>query len=142
MIMMNKIELAYAIALVAHKGQVDKVGVDYINHPLTVSKNCSTEKEKIVALLHDVLEDTKVTKEDLLLFFEEDIVEAICLLTHDEKDTYMDYLAKIKANPIAKAVKIQDLKHNMDLSRFQTPSRKDFERNENKYKPALYFLLN
>ena len=69
MTMMNKLELAYAIALVAHKGQVDKAGVDYINHPLTVSRNCKNEKEKIVALLHDVLEDTKVTKEDLLLFF-------------------------------------------------------------------------
>ena len=141
MILVNKLELAYAIALVAHKGQVDKVGVDYINHPLTVSKNCTTEKEKIVALLHDVIEDTKVTKEDLLLFFDGEIVEAVCLLTHKEEDSYMDYLAKIKTNPIAKAVKIQDLKHNMDLSRFTNPSEKDYERNEKKYKPALAFLI-
>ena len=76
--MTNKIELAYAIASVAHKGQADKVGVDYINHPLTVSKNCNNEQEKIVALLHDVLEDTKVTKDDLLLFFDKEIVEAVC----------------------------------------------------------------
>jgi (p)ppGpp synthase/HD superfamily hydrolase len=139
---MDKLELAYAIALVAHKGQVDKVGVDYINHPLTVSNNCQSEDEKIVALLHDVLEDTKVTKEDLLLFFDSYIVEAVCLLTHKPEDSYMDYLAKIKANPIAKAVKIQDLKHNMDLSRFETPSAKDYERVEKKYKPALEFLLS
>ena len=140
--MMSKLELAYAIALAAHKGQVDKVGVDYINHPLTVSKNCNTENEKIVALLHDVLEDTLVTKEDLLQFFDTEIVEAVCLLTHKEEDSYMDYLAKIKANPLAKAVKIQDLKHNMDLSRIPNPTEKDFERNENKYKPALNYLLS
>ena len=139
---MNKLELAYAIALVAHKGQVDKVGVDYINHPLTVSNNCTGENEKIVALLHDVLEDTKVTKEDLLLFFDPYIVEAVCLLTHNPNDSYMDYLAKIKANPIAKAVKLADLKHNMDLSRFPNPTQRDIERVEKKYKPALEFLLS
>ena len=139
---MNKLELAYAIALVAHKGQVDKVGVDYINHPLTVSNNCTGNDEKIVALLHDVLEDTKVTKEDLLLFFDPYIVEAVCLLTHNPNDSYMDYLAKIKANPIAKAVKLADLKHNMDLTRFPNPTQRDIERVEQKYKPALEFLLS
>ena len=139
---MNKLELAYAIALVAHKGQVDKVGVDYINHPLTVSNNCTGDDEKIVALLHDALEDTKVTKEDLLLFFDSYIVEAVCLLTHNPNDSYMDYLAKIKANPIAKAVKLADLKHNMDLSRFPNPTQCDIERVEKKYKPALEFLLS
>ena len=139
---MNKLELAYAIALVAHKGQVDKVGVDYINHPLTVSNNCTGEDEKIVALLHDVLEDTKVTMEDLLLFFDPYIVEAVCLLTHNPNDSYMDYLAKIKANPIAKAVKLADLKHNMDLTRFPNPTQRDIERVEQKYKPALEFLLS
>ena len=139
--MADKVKLAYAIALVAHKGQVDKAGMDYILHPLTVSNNCSSEEEKIVALLHDVLEDTSVTKEDLLKFFSNEIVEAVSLLTHKEEDSYMDYLAKIKANPLAKAVKLQDLKHNMDLSRLPNPSEKDLSRLENKYKPALEFLL-
>ena len=139
--MTDKVKLAYAIALVAHKGQIDKAGEDYINHPLTVSNNCNTEEEKIVALLHDVLEDTSVTREDLLKFFSNEIVEAVSLLTHKEEDSYMDYLAKIKANPLAKAVKLQDLKHNMDLSRLPNPSEKDLSRLENKYKPALEFLL-
>ena len=139
--MTDKVKLAYAIALVAHKGQVDKAGMDYILHPLTVSNNCSSEEEKIVALLHDVLEDTSVTREDLLKFFSSEIVEAVSLLTHKEEDSYMDYLAKIKANPLAKAVKLQDLKHNMDLSRLPNPSEKDLSRLENKYKPALEFLL-
>lgn len=139
--MTDKVKLAYAIALVAHKGQVDKAGMDYILHPLTVSNNCNTEEEKIVALLHDVLEDTSVTKEDLLKFFSSEIVEAVSLLTHKEEDSYTDYLAKIKANPLAKAVKLQDLKHNMDLSRLPNPSEKDLSRLEDKYKPALEFLL-
>ena len=67
---MSKLEFAYAIALVAHKGQVDKAGVDYINHPKSVASKCKTEKEKIVALLHDVVEDTNVTLEDLSQFFD------------------------------------------------------------------------
>ena len=138
--MTNKVKLAYAIALAAHKGQIDKAGMDYINHPLTVSNNCNSEDEKIVAMLHDVLEDTNVTKDDLLIFFPEYIVEAIQLLTHKEEDTYMEYLTRIKNNPIAKNVKIQDLKHNMDLSRIPNPTPKDYERLENKYKPALEFL--
>ena len=139
--MTDKVKLAYAIALAAHKGQVDKAGNDYINHPLNVASKCKTEKEKIVALLHDVVEDTNVTLEDLKKFFDSDIIEAINLLTHKEEDTYMEYLTRIKNNPIAKNVKIQDLKHNMDLSRIPNPTTKDYERLENKYKPALEFLI-
>lgn len=138
--MTDKIKLAYAIALVAHKGQYDKVGKEYINHPLTVSNNLTTEDEKIVGLLHDVVEDTKVTLDDLRLFFDEHVVEAISLLTHKEEDSYMDYLAKIKSNPLALAVKLSDLRHNMDMSRFENPTKKDFERLEKKYKPAYKFL--
>ena len=138
--MTEKIKLAYAIALVAHKNQYDKVGVSYINHPLTVSNNLETEDEKIVGLLHDVVEDTAVTLDDLRLFFDENIIEAINLLTHKEDDSYMDYLAKIKENKLAKAVKLADLRHNMDMSRFENPTDKDYERLEKKYKPAYEFL--
>ena len=138
--MTEKIKLAYAIALVAHKNQYDKVGVSYINHPLTVSSFLNTEDEKIVGLLHDVVEDTAVTLDDLRLFFDENIIEAINLLTHKEDDSYMDYLAKIKENKLAKAVKLADLRHNMDMSRFENPTDKDYERLEKKYKPAYKFL--
>ena len=120
--------------------EVQKAGVDYINHPLTVASKCSSEKEKIVALLHDVIEDTQVTIEDLRLFFDEEIVEAINLLTHREEDDYMTYLAKIKNNKLAKIVKIADLENNMDLSRLPNPTEKDYQRLENKYKPAYKFL--
>ena len=137
---MDKVKLAYAISLVAHKGQKDKVGVDYFNHPLTVSSFLDEEDEKVVGLLHDVVEDTLVTLDDLRLFFSDEIVEAINLLTHKEEDSYMDYLAKIKENKLAKAVKLADLRHNMDMSRFENPTLKDYERLEKKYKPAYKFL--
>lgn len=137
---MSKLELAYAIALVAHKGQVDKAGVDYINHPKSVSAKCKTEKEKIVALLHDVVEDTNVTLEDLSQFFDKDIIEAINLLTHREEDDYMTYLSKIKKNSLARTVKLADLENNMDLSRLPNPTENDYARLENKYKPAYKFL--
>ena len=138
--MRGKVNLAYAIARIAHKGQVDKAGVDYINHPLTVAENCKTEKEQIVALLHDVIEDTNVTKEDLMEFFDNEIVEAVLCLTHDG-DSYTDYLEKISLNPLARNVKIQDIKHNMDLSRLSSPSSEDFRRNKTKYVPALSYLV-
>ena len=140
--MTEKIKLAYAIAYIAHKGQVDKAGVDYINHPLSVSNKCKNEKEKIVGLLHDVVEDTNVTLDDLRLFFDDEIVEAISILTHDPNDDYFVYLSKIKNNELAKAVKLADLEHNMDLSRLPNPTDSDIKRLENKYKPAYHFLTD
>lgn len=138
--MSEKERLAYAIAYVAHKGQYDKVGVDYINHPLTVSSLCQNEDEKIVALLHDVVEDTNISFDDLSKFFDDKIIEALKLLTHKNDEPYMNYIARIKKNSLAKTVKIADLTHNMDITRFKNPSIKDYERIENKYKPALEYL--
>ena len=132
--------LAYMIANKAHKGQVDKAGKPYILHPLHVMKRVSTENEKIVALLHDVIEDTDCTMEDLRKAgFSETVLEALSLMTHDKAVPYMDYVAKIKENPIARAVKIADLYHNMDLTRIPNPTEKDYERLE-KYKAALRYL--
>ena len=138
--MTDKVKLAFEIAYEAHKGQYDKAGVEYINHPVTVSGKVDTENEKIVALLHDVVEDTTVTLDDLRQHFDEDIVYAIDLLTHKEEDDYMTYLSKIKANPLARAVKLADLEHNMDMSKFSRPTKADFDRLENKYKRAYAYL--
>lgn len=138
--MTDKEKLAYAIAYVAHKGQTDKVGVEYINHPLTVASLCKTEDERVVALLHDVVEDTNITLNDLSIFFEPKIVEALKLLTHTDDEPYLEYIAKIKENNLSKTVKIADLSHNMDLSRMKTPTSKDYDRVENKYKPAMELL--
>lgn len=139
--MTEKEKLAYAIAYTAHKGQYDKSGKEYINHPLTVASFCKTEDERIVALLHDVAEDTNITLDDLAKFFNQNIIDALRLLTHKDDTPYLEYVAKIKENELAKAVKIADLTHNMDMSRFENPTQKDFDRLEYKYKPALELLL-
>ncbi len=138
--MTEKERLAYEIASVAHKGQVDKAGKEYINHPLTVASYCNSEDERIVALLHDVVEDTNVTLEELSKIFDSNIIEALRLLTHRDDEPYLEYVEKIKENKLAKAVKIADLTHNMDLSRFKNPTKWDYERVENKYKPAMEIL--
>lgn len=137
---MNKYELALKIATEAHKGQVDKAGVPYINHPLTVASLVDTEEEKIVALLHDTIEDTNITEQDLLNYgFSNKIVEAVKLLTHNKNVPYMDHIAKIKDNKLARKVKIADLTHNSDLSRLKEITEKDKKRYE-KYQKALLYL--
>ena len=131
---------AYMIANRAHKGQVDKAGEPYIRHPLHVMSKMHTEEEAVVAILHDVIEDTDCTMEDLRKAgFSENVLEALRLLTHNKAERYMNYILKIKDNPLAKAVKIEDLKHNMDLKRIPYPTTKDFERLE-KYNAALKLL--
>ncbi|WP_311678869.1 HD domain-containing protein [Sneathia vaginalis] len=137
---MSNYELALKIATEAHKGQVDKAGVPYINHPLTVASLVETEEEKIVALLHDTIEDTNITEQDLLNYgFSNKIVEAVKLLTHNKDVPYMDYVAKIKDNELARKVKIADLTHNSDLSRLKEITDKDKKR-YNKYQNALLYL--
>lgn len=137
---MSNYELALKIATEAHKGQVDKAGVPYINHPLTVASLVDTEEEKIVALLHDTIEDTNITEQDLIDYgFPNEIVEAVKLLTHDKNVPYMDYVAKIKDNELARKVKIADLTHNSDLSRLKEITDKDKKRYE-KYQKALLYL--
>lgn len=137
---MNKYELALKIATEAHKGQVDKAGIPYINHPLTVASLVDTEEEKIVALLHDTIEDTNITEQDLLNYgFSNKIVEAVKLLTHNKNVPYMVYVAKIKDNELARKVKIADLTHNSDLSRLKEITEKDKKRYE-KYQKALLYL--
>lgn len=137
---MSNYELALKIATEAHKGQVDKAGVPYINHPLTVASLVDTEEEKIVALLHDTIEDTSITEQDLIDYgFPNKIVEAVKLLTHNKNVPYMDYVAKIKDNELARKVKIADLTHNSDLSRLKEITDKDKKRYE-KYQKALLYL--
>jgi len=109
---------AMRIAYEAHHGQVDKSGVPYVFHPLHLAESMEDEISCCVALLHDVVEDTDITLEDLAQVFPAEVVEAVALLTHAEDVDYFDYVRKIKTNPIAKTVKLADLAHNMDASRF------------------------
>ena len=133
-------DLALSIAKKAHKGQYDKAGVDYIEHPLFVASLVDTQEEKAVALLHDVLEDSPYTAEELILAgLPETVVTAVQVLTKKKGQDYQQYLELVKSNPIARCVKLADLKHNSDLSRLATITEKDMERFE-KYKKAIDYL--
>lgn len=132
---------AMIIAYNAHMNQFDKAGVPYIYHPIHLAEQMETETECIVALLHDVVEDTDVTFKDLEKEFPKDSIEALKLLTHDKKVDYMEYIKAIKKNDIAKKVKIADLIHNSDETRLENITLKDISRKE-KYKKALDILKN
>ncbi|MBQ3149991.1 MAG: GTP pyrophosphokinase [Clostridia bacterium] len=131
---------ALKICFEAHKNQLDKSGMPYVFHPFHLAEQMKDEKTTIVALLHDVAEDTDYTLKDLSdMGFSKDVTDALSLLTHDEMVPYMDYVSLIKNNPIAKAVKLADLRHNSDLSRLDEITDKALERKE-KYAKAIALL--
>lgn len=133
---------AFQIAYNAHKGQFDKGGNPYILHPIMVALNVESDDEKIVALLHDVVEDTGTTLDDLWeAGFSDRIIEAVDVLTKKDSENYEDYLCRVKENELAKNVKIADLRHNSDVSRLKTVNEKDVAR-ITKYLKALCYLLN
>lgn len=109
---------ALKICFNAHKNQVDKTGVPYVFHPFHLAEQMDTEDSVCVALLHDVVEDTDITFDDLTKEgFKANVIDAIKLLTHNDDTPYMEYVARIKTNALAKKVKLADLKHNSDLTR-------------------------
>lgn len=130
---------AMVITYNAHMNQLDKSGIPYIYHPIHLAEQMETETECIVALLHDVVEDTEITFEDLNKEFAYDVIEALKLLTYDKKIDYIEYINRIKKNSIAKKVKIADLIHNSDETRLDKITAKDIERRQ-KYKKALEIL--
>ncbi len=142
--MTDKEKLAFGIAFGAHtgQGQMDYAGLEYIGHPLTVYLGCDTEDERIVALLHDVTEDTKITLEELSLFFDENIIEALRVISHPKKYDKKQYMLDVKNNPLARKVKIEDLKTNMDRSRLESLLEWYDNRVETQYKHNLEFLLD
>jgi (p)ppGpp synthase/HD superfamily hydrolase len=132
--MLNK---AIEIAAKAHRGQFDKGGNPYILHPLRVMLNCESEYVKICAVLHDVIEDTDITLNDLKeQGFNNDIIAALHCLTKQAGETYDDFIARILPNKIACEVKLADLIDNMDLTRIPNPSEKD-EARIKKYQRAI-----
>ena len=133
-------EKAYKIAEKAHLGQVDKAGEDYIKHPEKVASFVKTDEEKAVAYLHDVIEDTELTLEDLYEYdFSKEILEAVDVITKKRGEDYQSYLNSVKKNKLARAVKLADLRHNSDLTRLTKVTEKDIERKE-KYQKAINFL--
>lgn len=130
---------AMNIAYNAHNGQMDKSGVPYIFHPIHLAEQMNTEVECIVALLHDVVEDTDITFENLEKEFPIEVIQCLKLLTHDKSVDYIEYVKKIKDNSIARKVKLADLKHNSDRTRLLSITQKDIER-YNKYQKAIQIL--
>ena len=143
MIYTPKTKEAIKIAFEAHEGQKDKSGLPYILHPLHVAEQMHDENSTIVALLHDVVEDTSWTLEDIAARgFGPEVTEALRLLTHDDAVPYLDYVRALKDNPIARKVKLADLRHNSDLSRLdREPTERDLARIR-KYQKAREILLD
>ena len=131
---------ALKLCFTAHKDQTDKSGMPYVFHPFHLAEQMPDEDTTIVALLHDVIEDTPYTLDDLrAMGFNEQVLDALALMTHDKRIPYMDYVAKIKGNKIARTVKLADLKHNSDLSRLNNLDEKAMKRIE-KYRQAIALL--
>ena len=127
---MSTLQRAIEIATQAHKGQVDKSGKEYIGHPLRVMEMGKTEEEKIVGVLHDVVEDTDWTFERLEAEgFSKEVIDALrCVTKVSENENYDDFIERVKQNPLAVAVKINDLSDNMDIRRLPYLSDKDVKR--------------
>ena len=137
-------KLAMKICFEAHKNQVDKGGLPYVFHPFHLAEQMETEEEICTALLHDVVEDTDYTLEDLeKLGFSRKILDALALMTHDPKVPYMEYVRALRKNSIARKVKMADLNHNSDLKRMEISdeaAREKAEKRVQKYSIAQEIL--
>ena len=136
------LEQAISIASLTHTGQVDKAGEPYILHPLRVMMKLKDEKQRIVAVLHDVIDDTDLTIQDLSdQGLDYELVKIILTLTRRKDETYDEYLNRICFDEFAIKIKLADLEDNMDMSRIKKPTGKDHERVE-KYGKARERLMN
>nr|BFD41583.1 HD domain-containing protein [Pseudomonas sp. FFPRI_1] len=139
---MSSLERAIALAAEAHAGQVDKGGAPYILHPLRVMLRLTQPAARIVAVLHDVLEDCPVTQEQLRdEGFSAEVLAALQALTKVEGEDYPAFIRRAGANPLARQVKLADLAENSDLSRIPEPGAEDLQRLE-KYRQARHYLMS
>ncbi|MDN2705201.1 GTP pyrophosphokinase [Janthinobacterium sp. SUN100] len=137
------LERAIEIAAATHAGQTDKGGAPYILHPLRVMLRIAPGAQQIVAVLHDVVEDSdgKITFDDLAREgFSREVIDGVRAVTKIAGESYEDFIARAALNPVGKAVKLADLAENSDLSRIGAPTQKDLERVE-KYRRAMGYLL-
>ena len=141
MIYTDKTKEAMKLCFEAHKEQKDKSGLPYVFHPFHLAEQMDDEESTVVALLHDVVEDTGYTLDDLAeMGFGDTVIAALKLLTHDDDSPYLDYVRRIKTNPLARKVKLADLAHNSDLDRLNhDPTEEDRERVE-KYRKSIEIL--
>lgn len=140
--MKDMVKRAKSLAAKVHASQKDKGGNPYINHIEGVAAGVESVEAKTVAYLHDVLEDTATTEDDLKKEgFPAEIIEAVKALTKGENETYEDFIKRVGKNSLAAKVKLSDLVNNMDISRIPEPTKKDYERIE-KYHKAAEYLKN
>lgn len=133
---MNDLERAISLATEVHAGQTDKAGATYIRHPLRVMAQMESETERIVAILHDVVEDSDYTPADIEELFDTEIRNAVAALTKRESESdYMAFIQRASENPIARQVKIADIEDNMDLTRLESVTESVIE-NQQKYHEA------
>lgn len=138
---MRLIERSLTIALRAYAGKTDKAGREYILHPLRVMARMKTDQEMSAALLHDVLEDSEITAEQLLAEgIPAEVVEAVQFLSKSENEDYMDFVARTKQNKLAAKVKIADIEDNIDVLRLTSLDEWDLARIK-KYHSAWRFLI-
>lgn len=131
---------AMKLCFTAHRDQTDKSGLPYVFHPFHLAEQMPDENTTVTALLHDVVEDTAYSLEDMRgMGFPEPVLDAIALMTHDESVPYLTYVAKLRDNPIARTVKLADLRHNSDLSRLDAVDAAALKRVE-KYRRAMALL--
>ncbi len=139
--MKGLISKALLFATTGHINQIDKGGEDYILHPIRIMQNMDTIEEKLVAILHDTMEDCKATEEDLKnIGMPKDVIEAVKVITKEKREDYYKYIKRVKQNSIARRVKMADLEDNMNLKRIKSPTGKDFERFK-KYQRAYDYLI-
>lgn len=142
--MISLLEKSIIIATKAHSGQFDKGGSPYILHPLRVMLSLDSDEDRIVGILHDVLEDTSLTLQDLEnngFLGQIEILDALVSITRKSNESYKNFILRVKLNPIALRVKLADLRDNMNISRINNPTEKDFARIE-KYKKAYKLLTD
>ena len=131
---------ALKLCFEAHKEQTDKTGLPYVFHPFHLAEQMDDEISTVCALLHDVVEDTDMTLQDLSkMGFPAEVIDVLALLTHTEDVPYMDYVREIAKNPVAKKVKLADLAHNSDATRLDFIDERMKER-FNKYQKAIEIL--
>jgi (p)ppGpp synthase/HD superfamily hydrolase len=136
------LEDAILLAVRAHRGQRDRNGQPYILHPLRVMFRLESEAERIVGVLHDVIEDTKYTRADLRkMGYSDEILQALDGVTRRAGESYEDFVLRAKANPISRQVKLADLEDNMDIRRLSAVTLKDSKR-LGRYRKAWSVLRN
>ena len=131
---------ALKLCFKAHRDQLDKSGMPYVFHPFHLAEQMTSEETVCAALLHDVAEDTEITVDDIAAMgFPESVTNALRLLKHEPGTPYPDYVARLREDPVARAVKLADLAHNSDLSRLDAVDEAALARVE-KYKKAMELL--